>query len=30
MSDVRCKYFNGTVNPEEAKADKPYIPRKSV
>lgn len=23
MSDVRCKYFNGTVNPEEAKADKP-------
>ena len=23
MSDVRCKYFEGTVNPEDAKADKP-------
>lgn len=23
MSDVRCKYFEGTINPEEAKADKP-------
>lgn len=23
MSDVRCKYFNGTMNPEEAKVDKP-------